>query len=117
VPPAWKEWFAKGAATGVLGSPLLAGVAALVFRFPVPFHAYVSGPKGVWPAMMGSVFYGILGGFVVQVLLGGLFGVTGARQGWPVPRRMNRLCVLYALGGAEIGVLTLSVLDWMIGPW
>jgi hypothetical protein len=111
------QWFAKGAVAGMLGSPVLAAFTALVFRFPVPFYAYVSGPKGIVPAFLGSLFYGTLGGFVVEAVLGGLGGIAGARRGWPVEKRMNKLCLIWSLAGAEVGVLTLAVLDWIIGPW
>lgn len=111
------RWVAQGAAIGAIGSPLLAALTALVFRFPVPFYKYVSGLAGVVPAFEGAIFYGCLGGFVVEAALGAVGGLLGARRGWPVKKRMNMLCVIGALAGAELGVMTLAVLDWVIGPW
>jgi hypothetical protein len=112
------SWFAAGALVGVVGSLPLAALSALVFRFPVPFAGYMSGPGAVVPALMGTLFYGIaLGGFVVQALLGGLGGLAGARRGWPDHKRMRRLCVTFSLVGSGIGIATLAVLDWIIGPW
>ena len=111
-------WFAKGAVVGVVGSPILAGLSALVFRFPVPFAGYMSGLEAVVPAVIGSLFYGLaLGGFAVQAVLGGIGGLTGAREAWPNRARMQRQCVTYALLGASIGVLSLALLDKIIGPW
>ncbi len=111
-------WFAKGALVGVAGSPFLAGFSALVFRFPVPFAGYMSGVEAVVPAAIGSLFYGlVLGGFAVQAVLGGFGGITGARKAWPDRARMQRQCVAYALVGASIGVLSLALLDKVIGPW
>jgi hypothetical protein len=111
------RWFAEGAAIGMVGSPFLAAVTALVFRFPVPFYKYVSGPPGVVLAFEGAIFYGLLGGFLVEAVLGGLGGALGARRGWPVKKRMHRLCAIGALASAELGVMVLAVLDWVIGPW
>jgi hypothetical protein len=111
------RWIVEGAIVGVIGSPFLAALTALVFRFPVPFYAYVSGARGMVPAFLGAIFYEALGGIVVQALLGGLGGVTGAHRGWPAHRQMHKLCIVFALICAELGVLTLATLDWMIGPW
>ena len=112
------RWFATGALIGVVGSLPLAALSALLFRFPVPFAGYMSGSRAVVPALMGTLFYGLaLGGFAVQALLGGLGGLAGARRGWPDHNRRRRLCVTHSLVGSGIGVMTLAVLDWIIGPW
>ncbi len=118
----WRErtatWFATGALIGVVATLPLAAICALLFRFPVPFAGYMSGPGAVIPALMGALFYGIaLGGFAVQALLGGLGGLAGARRGWPDKKRMRKLCVTCSLVGSAIGVMTMAVLDWIIGPW
>lgn len=92
----------------------LAAIVALVFRFPIPFGSYLSGPRAVVPALFGAAFYGVLGGFVVQALLGGIAGVIASRSGAPDRRRA---VLTYAVLAALPGVLILSVLDWIIGPW
>jgi hypothetical protein len=112
------RWFATGALIGLVGSLPLAALSALVFRFPVPFAGYMSGPGAVVPALMGALFYGIaLGGFAVQALLGGLAGLAGARRGSPDRKRMRRLCVTFSLVGSGTGIMALAILDWIIGPW
>ena len=86
------RWFAQGALVGTVGSPFLAAITALVFRFPVPFYKYVSGPAEVVLAFEGAIFYGLLGGFVVEAALGGLGGVLGARRGSSVKKPMHTFC-------------------------
>lgn len=56
--------------TVVMAFPV-AGLLALVYRFPVPFAGYVSGFSAVGYAMGGVVIYGLLGGFPRLALLGG----------------------------------------------
>jgi hypothetical protein len=74
----------------------------------------MSGPRAVVPALFGAAFYGVLGGFVVQALLGGIAGVMASRSGAPDRRRA---VLTYSVLAALPGVLVLSVLDWIIGPW
>lgn len=111
------SWFAKGAVVGAVGSPFLAAATALVFRFPVPFADYASGPAGLAPAFAAGIWYGLIGGFVVEALLGGLGGVLGARLSSPFNRHMRAFCYAGALMGAELGVATLAVLESIIGTW
>jgi hypothetical protein len=111
-------WFAAGALIGVVGTLPLAALSALVFRFPVPFAGYMSGPEAVRPAVAAALFYGVtLGGFAVQALLGGLGGLAGARRGRPDKKRMWKLSVTGSLLGSAVGVITLAILDWIVGPW
>ena len=78
------RWFTKGAVYGVVGTLPLVAVTALVFRFPVPFVGYMSGPGAIMPTLLGALFYGVFfGGFAVQALLGGAGGLVGARRGRP----------------------------------
>ena len=108
------RYFLAGAAIAVAATFPLAALAALVFRFPIPFGSYMSGLRAVVPALFAAAFYGVLGGFVVQALLGGIAGVMAARSGAPDRRRA---VLTYAVLAALPGVLILSVLDWIIGPW
>jgi hypothetical protein len=107
----------QSALASALGSIPLAGLIALLFRFPVPFAGIASGPKGMVPAMFGAFFYSLLGGVFVQAAAGGMAGVLAyviGRRGAP---RMNLLTVILGLAGALPGLLVLAVLDWIIGPW
>lgn len=111
-------WFARGAVLGVAGSLPFVALSALVFRFPVPFVGYMSGPSAVVPALAGALFYGLVfWGFAVQAVLGGVGGMAGARHGAPDAKRMRKFCILFSLLGSAVGILTLAVLDKIIGPW
>jgi hypothetical protein len=110
-------FFAAGAAIGVLATFPLAALTALVFRFPIPFGSYMSGPGAVMPAIFAAAFYGMIGGFMVQAVLGGIAGVLGARAGPPDRKGAWRRCATFAILAALPGVLILSILDWIIGPW
>src|SRR5262245_10419077 len=45
-------WFGKGAIVGVAATIPLALLCALVFRFPVPFAGYLSGPRAIVPVLI-----------------------------------------------------------------
>jgi hypothetical protein len=111
-------WVWKGAAVGMVATVPLVALCALVFRFPVPFAGYLSGPGAVVPALMGLLVYGVvLGGLAVQALLGAVGGLLAERVGAPDTRRVGRLCLVFSSIAASVGVLTLAVLDKIIGPW
>jgi hypothetical protein len=111
-------WFGKGAIVGVVATLPLVVLCALVFRFPVPFAGYLSGPGAIVPALMGLLFYGVFfGGFVVQALLGGVGGLLAEHIGAPNKSRVARLCIVFSSIGASAGVVALAVLDKIIGPW
>jgi hypothetical protein len=106
----------QGAAAGVLGSFPLAAVVAGVFRFPIPFAGYASGPGAMLPAMFAALMYGLLGGLVVQAIAGGVGGI--AAYGLARDRaQLNLLSILFGAACALPGLLVLATLDWMIGPW
>ena len=108
------RYFVAGAAIAVTASFPLAALAALVFRFPIPFGSYMSGIGAVIPALFAAGFYGVIGGFAVQAILGGIAGVMASRTGAPNRRRAVLTCAVLA---ALPGLLILSILDWIIGPW
>ena len=58
-----------------------AGIMALVYRFPVPFSGYVSGPAGVWDAMLATIVYALAGGFVLVPVVAGIIGALVRRGG------------------------------------
>jgi len=111
-------WFRKGAIVGIVATVPLVILCALVFRFPVPFAGYLSGPSAILPALIAILFYGVFfGGFVVQALLGGLGGLLAEHLASPDKHNVKRLCVVFSTIGASFGVLTLAILDKIIGPW
>jgi len=111
-------FFLAGAAIAVGATFPLAALAALVFRFPIPFGGYMSGPRAVVPALFAAAFYGTIGGFMVQAILGGIAGgLAAARTVPPEGRPAWKRCALFAGLAAVPGVLLLSILDWLIGPW
>jgi hypothetical protein len=111
-------WFGKGAVVGVVATLPLVALCALLFRFPVPFGGYLTGPSAIAPALMGLLFYGVFfGGFVVQALLGGVGGLLAEYIGAPNKGKIARLCIVFSSIGASVGVVALAVLDKIIGPW
>lgn len=95
----------------------LAAVCALLYRFPVPFGGYVSGPAAVPGAFVAIIFYGILGGFLALLVAGALGGAAAHALGRPDVRRVRRLALAFAAFIALAGVGLLAVLDKLIGPW
>jgi hypothetical protein len=105
--------FLVGSLLAILGSFPIAAMTALVFRFPIPFGGYESGLEAIVPSLYATVFYGMLGGFLVQGLLGGIAALIAApndKRGWFYTGTA-------AVAAAVPGVLLLSMLDWIIGPW
>jgi hypothetical protein len=109
-------WLA-GATVAIAASFPLAALVALVFRFPIPFGSYMSGPDAVVPALFAAGFYLFLGGFAVQAALGAVAGGLAARTATPENPRPWQRCLAFATIAALPGVLTLAVLDWIIGAW
>lgn len=103
-------------ATIVLAFPM-AALMALVYRFPVPFGGYVSGPTAVPLALMGVVFYGALGGFFVLGGLGCAAGIAAHRMGRTNDKRVVTLALELSLLIAFAVIFTLAILDKLIGPW
>jgi len=111
-------WFRKCAIVGIVATVPLVLLCALIFRFPVPFAGYLSGPSAILPALIAIIFYGVLmGGFIVQALLGGLGGLFGEYLASPNIKLVKRFCVVFSTIGASLGVLLLAILDKLIGPW
>jgi len=111
-------WFRKGAIVGIVATVPLVMLCALVFRFPVPFAGYLSGPGAIFPALIGIFFYGVLlGGFIIQALLGGIGGFVAEFFAAPDKHNIKMLCIVFSTIGASLGVLILALLDKIIGPW
>ena len=106
-----------GAATAVLLAFPLAALCALVYRFPVPFAGYESGPAAVPRALLAVLFYGAVGGIPALLAAGALGGWLAHRIARPDGRRVRRLAIAAGGAAALVGVIALAVLDLVIGPW
>jgi hypothetical protein len=93
----------------------MAGLIALVYRFPVPLSGYVSGFVGMFLAMLGAIFYFLMGGFLVLPLLGALAGwsahnIAAKRQADP-----QKLIVAFSAVAAFCAAFPLAILDKILG--
>lgn len=107
----------RGAGVGILSTYLAAAICVAVFRFPIPFDEYRSGISQIPASALAVTFYGLLGGFVVQAVLGGLAGLWAHRRG--LRRRISPWPACRAAGfcAAVPGVATLAILDHIVGSW
>jgi len=106
-----------GIAWALLGVFPLAALAALCYRFPIPFSGYESGPMAVPRTLIAVVFYGLFGGFVVLAALGAAAGAAANLLARQDARLERRLVLAFALAGDLVAVLILAVLDKIIGKW
>ncbi len=100
----------------VLAFPL-AAVCALIYRFPIPFGGYATGPTAMLRALGAVVFYGVLGGFPALLVVGGLGGAAAYAIGRPDVRQIRRLTLAFAALIALLDIVLLAILDKVIGPW
>lgn len=107
----------------LFGAPAVAAITALVYRFPIPFAGYRSGPTAMLPAAVAICVYPLFfcgAPFVVAGILGGAVGALAhrlERVDHRSERSLFRAAVLaIALVDVPIAVL-LAVLDKFIGPW
>lgn len=107
----------RGAIWAVILTFPLAALCALVYRFPIPFRGYEDGLLAVPLALLAVIFYGVLGGVVVLVIAGGAGGLAAYFIGRPDERRTKWLSLGFAALVALICVITMSILDKIIGPW
>ncbi len=107
----------QGAIWAVVLSFPIAGLFALLYRFPVPFAGYLTGITAVPQALVAVVFYGILGGFGVLIAGGALGGVAAHGLGQPHPQRIRMLNLTFAGLVALASVGLMAILDKLIGPW
>lgn len=113
----WKSVLA-GATWAVTSAFPIAAMTALLYRFPIPFVGYRSGITAVVPAMIAVLFYGVVfGGLILLGTLGALGGFISAMTLRHERRRCKLTTRAWALVVSAIGVLTLAVLDKIIGPW
>lgn len=96
----------------------IAALLALLFRFPVPFVGYMSGPSAVVPSMFTLLFYGLpLGGFVWLGLLGAIAGLWIPDSTREHRRKAFWSVRLWGTGVSATNMIALSVLDKIIGPF
>lgn len=106
----------SGAISSIVTTIPIAGVVGLVFRFPVPFYGYMSGPSALVMGMFAAVFYGLaFGGWVVVGSCGAVvsippFLLLDAKKAKIAARWLS---VAVALAGC----LIMATLDWFIGPF
>lgn len=108
--------FIKGAIIGIVANFPLALICALLFRFPVPFIGYMSGPRAFFPVLLAVVFYGLLGGFLIQAVMGGLGGILAEKFSVTSKKDVKKLRIIFSSIGASFAVLVLAMLDKLIGP-
>lgn len=101
----------------VAAAPVAAAVVALVYRFPVPLSGYTSGFGSTWAAVVGSIFYLVLGGAIVLGILGAAGGFLAARIGGADARLRWWLTGTLAVLVALLGAISLAVLEWFVGAW
>jgi hypothetical protein len=106
-----------GIAWAFLGVFPLAALAALCYRFPIPFAGYESGLMAVPRSLFAVVFYGLFGGFVVLAAIGAAAGTAANLLARHDARRERVLTLAFALAGDLAVVMILAVLDKMIGKW
>jgi hypothetical protein len=114
-----------GGIAAVVGAIPVAFLCALVYRFPIPFSGYESGPGAAMRSLFAALMYGVfMGGFVVLGVLGAGFGALASRllKGAPAssqnPTRQNtKIGLLVGLGVAVIVVGLLANWDYIYGPW
>lgn len=107
----------SGAVFAIVLSLPVALLTVVVFRFPIPFGGYESGVVAIPRTILAVGFYGMLGGFPLLGLLGAGAGLWAWRRHAPDARGVLRLTLMLASFVALAGVLTLAVLDKIIGPW
>lgn len=106
-----------GASCTVLLAFPAAAMCALLYRFPIPFFGYASGPAAVPDALRATAWYLGAGGVILLAVLGGLAGVAAHAVGRPDQRRVRRLSVAFAALAATLAALVLATLDRFIGEW
>ncbi len=107
----------RGALWAVALAFPLAAVCALVYRFPVPFADYATGPSAIPDALLAVVFYGLLGGFPALLVAGALGGAAAYALASPDTHRVRRLALMFAGLIAALAVGLLAILEKIIGPW
>lgn len=88
-----------------------------VWRFPIPFAGYRSGPGHAGHALFAAGFYIIIGGFVVLGALGAIAGLITRTLRPDDEREQKRLARIVTAVIALAAATLLAALDMIIGPW
>ena len=111
------KWVLGGAASAVILTFPAAVITAIVFRFPIPLGGYQSGFEAVPLVLAAVVFYGLIGGFTVVGVLGGIAGLAAHGLYQPNQQLVRRGTICLSAVAAILSVFLLAVLDKLIGPW
>jgi hypothetical protein len=114
----------KGITLTAFLSLVIALIFAFIFRLPIPMGEII-GPFGEYDSgkniletikmvFFSWVFYGILGGFIVLALFGGIAGNLASKGS---DTSINIKILKYSIVAGLIPVLFISTLDFFIGPW
>lgn len=112
-----KKWFWRGAFVAVVGTFPITAVCAFAYRFPIPFVGYRGGVDAVMPALIGLFFYGLMGGILVQMTIGGAAGIIAVKMRPEPSSATVHWCDGLAICGASISVIWLAIADHVIGRW
>jgi hypothetical protein len=113
----------SGALTAVIGALPIAALCALVYRFPIPFSGYESGPQAAVHCVMAVVMYGVfLGGFIVLAALGAVLGWLAAYladegQNEGTHKTIGAAGIIAGLTADAIVVGLMANWDYIYGPW
>ncbi|EKE25756.1 MAG: hypothetical protein ACD_5C00042G0001 [uncultured bacterium] len=111
-----KKFLIRGILFTIIFSFPSAAVLVSLFRFPIPFDEYATGFSYAVPAMLGVIFYGILGGFIVLAALGALAGHISIKMGSD-ELEIKKLTIMFSAIFAFMAAFILSILDYVIGPF
>lgn len=104
----------------LLAAPLVAAFVALIYRFPIPFSGYESGPRAFTRAFFAGLLYEAFGGFLVVGLCGIVAGIIASRIAKEIEADWKSSLLLafaFALAADVPPVLLLAMLDKIVGPW
>jgi len=104
-------------------SLVIAIIFAFMFRLPIPMGDII-GPFGesstgidiletIKMVFFAWSFYGILGGFIVLAIFGGIVGFVVSKS----PDKTNVKILQYSFIAGFIPILFISTLDYIIGQW
>jgi hypothetical protein len=116
----------KGITFTVFSSLVSALIFAFIFRLPIPMLGII-GPFGEYDSgsdiieifkmvFLAWVFYGILGGFIILSVFGGLAGHLVGKT-TDTLKNTNIKILKYSFIAGLIPVLFISTLDFFIGSW